>query len=212
VPPGDFITLAEETGLIADLGAWVLRTAVRDVAAWDEDGLIGDEFLLSVNVSVRQLSGDALTDLVASALAGWRRPASSLVLEITESAVMAVPAVAESTLERLNQLGVRLALDDFGVGHSSLGQLARSLPISMLKLDRSFVDGMSGPRDRGIVEAACSLAQALDLEGVAEGIETPEQAAAVAAIGFPFAQGFHFGRPVPGDKLAAQLGDYARSL
>ena len=205
VSPGEFIPLAEETGLIADLGDWVLCHAVREVGEWRRRGLIDDAFELSVNVSARQLADRSLPETVRRALAGWAMPAESLCLEITETAVMADPAASQDMLDRLHALGVRLALDDFGVGHSSLGQLARSLPISVLKLDRSFVAGMDGPRDRGIVEAAASLARALQLSSVAEGVETPEQAAELAGIGFPLAQGFHFGRPVDGDEIAAKL-------
>jgi EAL domain-containing protein (putative c-di-GMP-specific phosphodiesterase class I) len=115
------------------------------------------------------------------------------------------PETAERTLDSLDALGVRLALDDFGVGHSSLGQLARTLPISVLKLDRSFVAGMTRARDRGIVEAAAALARALDLSSVAEGVESASQAAELAAMGFPYAQGFYFGRPVAAAGLVARL-------
>jgi diguanylate cyclase (GGDEF)-like protein len=209
VPPGDFIPLAEDTGLIAEIGEWVLRTAVREVGDWARRGLVGEDFELSVNVSARQLGDPRLAETVANALAGWDRSASALCLEITETAMMLDPATAERTLDSLDALGVRLALDDFGVGHSSLGQLARSLPISILKLDRSFVAGMTSPRDRGIVEAAAALARALDLSSVAEGVESAEQAAELAAMGFPYAQGFHFGRPAPAADLVARLRDSA---
>jgi EAL domain-containing protein (putative c-di-GMP-specific phosphodiesterase class I) len=146
---------------------------------------------------------------VADALTGWDRPAGRLCLEITETAMMLDPDMAQRTLDSLAALGVRLALDDFGVGHSSLGQLARSLPISVLKLDRSFVAGMTRRRDRGIVEAAAALARALDLSSVAEGVESAEQAAELAAMGFPYAQGFLFGRPVPAADVVARLRDAA---
>ena len=205
VPPGDFIPLAEDTGLIAAIGERVLRAAVREVGDWARHGLVDDDFELSVNVSARQLGDPSLIDTVAQALTGWDRPAGRLCLEITESAVMLDPVTAERTLDGLAALGVRLALDDFGVGHSSLGQLARTLPISVLKLDRSFVAGLASPRDRGIVEAAAALARALDLSSVAEGVESAEQATKLAAMGFPYAQGFHFGRPVGAADFAARL-------
>ena len=201
VPPGDFIPLAEETGLIAEIGDFVLRTAVREVGNWVDRGLVHPELELSVNVSASQLADPGLADAVSDALTGWNRPSHLLCLEITETAVMKDPSAAERTLSELDALGVQLALDDFGVGHSSLGQLARSSPISTLKLDRSFVAGMSGARDRGIVAAAASLALALELSSVAEGVETAEQATQLAAMGFPYGQGFHFGRPVPGAEL-----------
>jgi len=196
VPPNEFIPLAEEVGLIGELGEWVLRTAVREVGDWARRGLVGEHFDLSVNVSARQLADPGLPDIVAEALAGWDRPAHRLCLELTETAVMADPAAATLMLDRLHSLGVRLALDDFGIGHSSLGQLARSMPINTLKLDRSFVASMTQPRDGRIVEAVASLADALELSAVAEGVESAEQAARLAELGFPFAQGFHFGRPV----------------
>jgi EAL domain-containing protein (putative c-di-GMP-specific phosphodiesterase class I) len=206
VPPIDFIPLAEELGLIVELGEWVLRAAVGEVGDWARRGLIDADFELSVNVSAHQLSDPDLPDVVAAALAGWDRPASRLCLELTETAVAHDPAAAEHTLGRLHALGVRLALDDFGVGHSSLGQLARALPITVLKLDRSFTAGMAGARDRGIVEAAAALARALDLAAVAEGVESAEQAAQLAAMGFPLAQGFHFGRPVASADLLERFG------
>jgi diguanylate cyclase (GGDEF)-like protein len=206
VAPGDFIALAEETGLISSLGDWVLRTAVRDVGGWARCGLIDEHFELSVNVSASQLADSQLATAVAEALTGWERPASRLCLEITETAVMHDPQLSERTLEQLAVLGVRLALDDFGVGHSSLGQLARTLPIAVLKLDRSFVAGMSGTRDRGIVQAAAALARALELVAVAEGVESAEQARQLSAMGFPLAQGFYFGRPVERSEIVKRLG------
>jgi EAL domain-containing protein (putative c-di-GMP-specific phosphodiesterase class I) len=120
--------------------------------------------------------------------------------------MMPDPAGAQRTLARLAAHGVQLAIDDFGVGHSSLGQLARALPISVLKLDRSFVHAMDAPRDRAIVEAAASLARALTLAPVAEGVESAAQAAELAEMGFTHAQGFHFGRPVEGDAFIARTG------
>jgi diguanylate cyclase (GGDEF)-like protein len=211
VPPGDFIPLAEETGLIVELGEWVLHAAMNEVGDWGRRGLVDDEFELSVNVSARQLADPRLCDTVAGALQAWDRPADRLCLEITESAVMADPTTALRTLEGLHALGVRLAIDDFGVGHSSLGQLARVLPISILKLDRSFVAAMDASRDRSIVEAAASLARALGLASVAEGVESADQATQLAAMGFPYAQGFHFGRPVAAEHILNQLHATSRT-
>jgi diguanylate cyclase (GGDEF)-like protein len=198
VPPAEFIPLAEETGLIGAIDGWVLRTAVAEVAEWSRRGLVDSHFVLSVNVSARQLADPRLPDAVADVLGTWDRSPGRLCLEITESAMMPDPAGAQRTLDRLSALGVLLAIDDFGVGHSSLGQLARSLPICLLKLDRSFVQAMTGPRDRGIVEAAASLARALNLATIAEGVESAEQAAELATMGFTYAQGFHYGRPTDG--------------
>jgi diguanylate cyclase (GGDEF)-like protein len=206
VGPDKFIPLAEDSGLIVELGDWVLRAALRETGDWARRGLIDDGFELHVNVSAVQLADTGLPGAVARALESWGRAPGRLCLEITESAAMADPVATQRTLERLHALTVTLAIDDFGVGHSSLGQLARVMPISILKLDRSFVAGMDGSRDRSIVEAAASLARALGLSSVAEGVESGEQAGALADMGFSYAQGFHFGRPVAGADMERRLG------
>jgi diguanylate cyclase (GGDEF)-like protein len=205
VGPSEFIGLAEETGVIDAIGDWVLRTAVAEIGDWVARGLVDADFVLSVNVSARQLVDPHFPQHVSAALTGWQRPADRLWLEITETAAMADQAVTERSLQHLHALGIRLALDDFGSGYSSLGQLARSLPISILKLDRAFVDSMSGPRDRGIVAAAAALAQALELCSVAEGVETAEQASALAALDFPYAQGFYYGAPSDADETLRRI-------
>jgi diguanylate cyclase (GGDEF)-like protein len=207
VGPAEFVPLAEQTGLITEIGDWVLRTALDDVAGWVREGVVSETFRVAVNVSARQLVDPSLPDVVGDAVAGWALSPSNLVLEITETAVVADATAARETLERLAAVGVELALDDFGVGHSSLGQLARALPISMLKLDRSFVAGMRSRRDRGIVQAAAALCQALELRSVAEGVEHPEQAVILAQMGFELAQGFHFGRPADAATTAARLAE-----
>jgi EAL domain-containing protein (putative c-di-GMP-specific phosphodiesterase class I) len=148
------------------------------------------------------------------ALRNWQRPADRLWLEITETAVMADPAATRRSLEQLRGLRVGLALDDFGSGYSSLGQLARTLPITVLKLDRSFVGGMNTRRDRAVVTAAAALAHALELSAVAEGVESDEQAAELAEMGFAYAQGFHFGTPANAEETVRRLsgGRFVRSL
>ena len=163
VGPREFIGRAEEIGVIGEIGDWVLRTATAEIGDWVTRGAVGTDFVLSVNVSARQLADPRLPEQVTEALSGWERPADRLWLEITETAVMANPAVTERSLTQLHALGVRLALDDFGSGYSSLGQLERTLPMSVLKLDRTFVAGMSGRRDSAIVAAAAALAEALEL-------------------------------------------------
>src|SRR4051794_5559624 len=205
VGPAQFIALAEEIGMIGAIGDWVLRTAVSEIADWVRRGYVDEDFVLSVNVSALQLADPRLPQQVSAALAQWPLAADRLWLEITETAVSADRAASERTLAQLHALGVRLALDDFGSGYSSLGQLARSLPISILKLDRSFVSGMSGQRDRAIVTAAAGLADALELRSVAEGVESDEQAGAIAAIGFSYAQGFYFGRPAHAREILRRL-------
>ena len=211
VAPTEFIELAEEIGLIGDIGEWVLRTAVAEVGDWVARGLVGTDFMLSVNVSARQLADPAFPQQVTAALADWGRPADRLWLEITETAVMSDPTLSEIGLENLHTLGVRLALDDFGSGYSSLGKLARTLPISILKLDRSFVEGMDDRRDHEIVAAAAALAEALELWSVAEGVESAAQASEVTAMGFRYAQGFYFGVPVDADDaVIRRLGGAGR--
>jgi diguanylate cyclase (GGDEF)-like protein len=206
VGPTEFIGLAEEIGAICAIGEWVLETAVAEVGGWVARGLVGPDFVLSVNVSARQLADPAFPQKVSGALAGWEGPADRLWLEITETAVMADSALSDPGLDELRALGVRLALDDFGAGYSSLGKLARSLPISILKLDRSFVAGMDDRRDHEIVAAAAALADALELSSVAEGVETAEQALAVTGVGFRYAQGFYFGAPADADEAVRRLG------
>jgi diguanylate cyclase (GGDEF)-like protein len=206
IHPAAFIGVAEDIGVIGAIGEWVLTTAVAEVGGWVSSGLVGPEFVLSVNVSSRQLADPAFPPQVAAALLGWERPPDRLWLEITETAVVQEPGLSEPGLEDLHALGIRLALDDFGAGYSSLGKLARSLPISILKLDRSFVFGMSDRRDHEIVAAAAALANALELSSVAEGVESAEQALAVTGVGFRYAQGFYFGAPVDADEIVRRLG------
>jgi diguanylate cyclase (GGDEF)-like protein len=203
VPPGDFIALAEESGLIADIGTWVLRRGLQDLARWRAAGTVGEECFLSVNVSPRQLFGVALTAIVADALADADVPPHVLCLEITESVMMEDPERALEVLGELKALGVTLAIDDFGVGHSSLEQLGRMLPVDGLKLDRTFVMGMDGGRDHAIVTTVASLARALGMWVVAEGVETADQAQRLAADDYGLAQGFLFGRPAPADAIDA---------
>jgi diguanylate cyclase (GGDEF)-like protein/PAS domain S-box-containing protein len=199
--PGDFVSLAEETGLIGAVGAWVLRQACSLAASWPTPGL-----LISVNVSARQLAGGDFTELVAAVLEETGLEAELLCLELTESAVIESGAMA--TLEGLKRLGVRLAIDEFGTGWSSLGHLRR-FPIDIVKLDRSFVSGLGRePQDASIAAAINSLAHALGLSTVAEGNETGEQLAVLAALGCDLGQGYLFARPAPveafGDVLCHQ--------
>ena len=206
VPPLEFIGLAEESGLIADLGRWVLATAMEDVAAWRETGIIGEDFVLSVNVSARQLAGGELPDTVAALLAAWTLAPSQLWLEITESAVAGDPQLAQHEIRALTELGVRVAIDDFGVGQSSLEQLVHSLPVDILKLDRSFTGHLADVRERAVVAAIAPMAAALQMTAVAEGVESAVQAEELGVLGYPLAQGFHFGRPVDADAMRRVLG------
>lgn len=207
VPPLRFIGIAEECGLIGEIGRFVLRTAAADTARWGAEGLLPPGFVLSVNVSAHQLDEGALPDLVADVLRTWTLPPQSLWLEITETAVARDPEAAHDTLTALRAMGVRVALDDFGTGHTSLEHLARSLPVDILKLDRTFVSHMDDARDRAVVAAVPPMALGLDMLVVAEGAETAEQAEALAALGYTHVQGYHFGRPMPAARLAERLAE-----
>lgn len=189
VPPDVFIPLAESHRLIGPLTERVLDTACAQVVRWrDELGALAPR-RVNVNVSARQLPDLGLVGVVQDALARHRLPASVLCLEITESAIMAEPAASRDTLLALRAAGVAVAIDDFGVGYSSLAHLRR-LPVDSLKIDRSFVTELGSPDGGAVAAAVVSLAQALGLSAVAEGVETPEQAEQLRALGCATAQGW----------------------
>jgi predicted signal transduction protein with EAL and GGDEF domain len=205
VPPMDFIPLAEESGLIGELGQWVLSTAMQDAARWKAAGLVGDDFVLSVNISAHQLTSGELPGIVRGLLAEWTLAPDQLWMEITETAVVSDPQVGRAQIRALSALGVRVAIDDFGVGQSSLDQLVHSLPVEILKLDRSFTAHLSDWRERAVVAAIAPMAQSLQMIAVAEGVETTGQADELAQLGYPLAQGFLFGRPVDCEAMAQRL-------
>jgi diguanylate cyclase (GGDEF)-like protein/PAS domain S-box-containing protein len=196
VPPGEFIPLAEETGLIVPIGNQVLREVCRTLRRWeDELGVAGVQ--CSVNLSVRHLQQPDLVATVQAALEDHGVPADRLVLEITESAVMENGSATVETLEALRALGVRLALDDFGTGYSSLAHLHR-FPLDVLKIDRSFTAALDADHQgASIAGAIVSLAQALGLATVAEGIEDSAQRRQLERLGCTYGQGFLFSRPQP---------------
>ncbi len=195
VAPQKFIPVAEDTGLILPIGAWVLDEALRQLAAWRREGL--EELRISVNVSAQQLRGDGFPGLVAQALLRHGLPGKALELELTESVAMEDPARTTAMLRQLRQQGVALAIDDFGTGYSSLAYL-KQLPLSCLKLDRSFVmDIESDPNDAAICTATIQLAHSLGLSVVAEGVETAAQLAFLSELGCDYAQGYHISRPLP---------------
>jgi diguanylate cyclase (GGDEF)-like protein/PAS domain S-box-containing protein len=194
VVPPVFIPIAEQTGLIVPIGTWVLREACAQAATWAAS--TGRRLSVAVNVSPRQLAEDDFPAIVAEALADHDLPPDLLCLEITESAVMADPDAAADVLARLKALGVHLAIDDFGTGYSSLGQLKALLPVDTIKIDKSFVDGItSGGEDRAIIDAVLRLASGLGLAALAEGVETSEQARELLDLGCALSQGYHFARP-----------------
>jgi diguanylate cyclase (GGDEF)-like protein/PAS domain S-box-containing protein len=200
--PSSFIPVAEESGLIVPLGDWVLREACRQAAAWESSTAGHDALCLSVNLSARQLSDDRLSDVVREALERSSIAPSTLRLEITETA--AVDSI--STLARLKELGVGLAIDDFGVGFSSLNHIRRLPPVDTLKIDKSFVDNLGRrPSDTAIVAAIIGMARSLDIATVAEGIETADQARRLRELGCDRGQGYHFARPAPASAVAQLL-------
>jgi diguanylate cyclase (GGDEF)-like protein len=203
--PNEFIPLAEETGLIGPLGAWVLRTALRDLAGWHAAGL--KPLSVTVNISTRQLDDPELPALVAHALAVADIDPTNVCLELTEGALMGVREHALERLRAIKGLGVYVAIDDFGTGHSSLSRLRR-LPVEVLKVDRSFVDGLGTDReDSAVVAAILSLAHAMGLHVIAEGVETPLQANQLTALGCPVAQGFLWSPAVPAVAIAGIAQD-----
>jgi len=195
---GAFIGLAEETGLILEVGAWVLATACRQAGRWRVEHPTRP-LLMRVNLSARQIAQPDIVQLVMDAMEHGDIEASELCLEITETALMDDPDAAMQVLTDLRALGVSLAIDDFGTGYSSLAYLKR-FPVDVLKIDRSFVDGVGeDPEDTAIVTAIISLSRALGLRVVAEGVETRRQADELRWLGAEAAQGYLFSRPCPVD-------------
>ncbi len=194
VYPDDFIPMAEHTGLIGPLTRHVLDLALTQARTWAD---AGRPLTVSVNLSARNLLDERLPDMVAELLAAHAVPAPLLELEVTESALMTEPARAQRLLEQLSALGVRISLDDFGAGYTSLGQL-KTLPISELKIDRSFVMTITeDTSDALIVRSVVDLGHNLGLTIVAEGVETQQALAALSGFGCDVAQGYHLSRPIP---------------
>lgn len=199
VPPGEFIALAETSDLINSIGAHMLRTATRELAAARRRR--GQDLTLNANLSPRQLDDPHLRSIVARALAESGLPARALCLEVTENALMQDATSAVRMLRALRGLGVFLAIDDFGTGYSSLAQLRR-LPLDTLKIDRSFITDLGESADvLAIVTSIVAMAHAVGLTVVAEGVETAQQLELLRSIGCDQGQGFYFGKPVPMDEL-----------
>jgi diguanylate cyclase (GGDEF)-like protein/PAS domain S-box-containing protein len=201
IGPGRFIPLAEQHGLIEPLGRWVLNEALDQLRRWRDDGLPMGDMSMSVNVSRVQLSRPGLAEEIFAALAERDLPAEQLVVEVTESAVMDDPRIANATLDALSAAGVRIALDDFGVGQSSLACL-RDLPLDVLKLDRGFITSLATSRHAAaIVRAVCEMASTLGFTVVAEGIETSMQADVVERLGCDVGQGFLYSHGVRPEEI-----------
>jgi EAL domain-containing protein (putative c-di-GMP-specific phosphodiesterase class I) len=196
----EFIALAEDTGLIDDIGDWVLGEACRQLSRW-EDALGDRAPTMAVNLSPRELIGGDVPGRLATTLGETGSNPARLCIELTERGVMEDADQAAATLAGLKRLGVRLAIDDFGTGHAALGYLDR-FPIDLLKIDRSFVENL-GPewRSKRLVAAAISLAATLGLETVAEGVEREEQATELVGLGCNLGQGFRFAPALPPAEL-----------
>lgn len=204
VGPDQFIPIAEKHGLIAAMGDWVLRQAAEQGAVWNTEA--ERPTLTAVNVSPRQLVDPAFADRVEAILLEAGLTPNLLSIEITETVLMADDATTVRNLRRLDQLGTRLALDDFGTGYSSLSHLRR-LPISVVKIDRSFIDGLATEKDdSAIVSGVIGMARGLDLKIIAEGVETKAQADALRGLSCDFMQGYLFARPLPRDAVSKLLG------
>lgn len=203
IPPTEFIAVAEDCGLILPLGRWALDRALRTLSAWDNAAARELPLYIGVNLSPIQVARDDVARTVANALRSHRMSGHRLSLELTEGVIVSDPERAGRTLEALKSCDALVAMDDFGTGYSNLASLQK-LPIDVLKIDRSFVTDMLGDPDRiAIVRAILSLAQALGMSATAEGVETPELARTLAAMGCSTGQGYHFSRPLDPDAALA---------
>ena len=202
VSPVEFIPVAEEFGLIVDIGRWALEASAVQVAKWRRDF---PELGLNVNVSGHQLVHPRFADTVVRALAIAGLPSSAVTLELTESVLMSEPDLGRAALQMLRGLGVQLSIDDFGTGYSSLAYL-RDLPVDELKIDRAFIARaeLTG-EDLALVRTIVELAQILGLRVVAEGIENAAQMAALRRLGCGFGQGYHLCRPTDPDQVPGKL-------
>jgi len=204
VPPGDFIPLAEERGLIVPIGRWVIQAACRQIRDWRHAGLTVPR--VAVNLSARQFADEALVEDIAQAMREHGVAPADIEIELTESVLMVDPDRANTVLQRLHGMGVRISIDDFGTGYSSLSYLKR-FPAETVKIDRSFIRGLPGDGDdTAITQAVIAMAHSLGLTVIAEGVENEEQLAALRRLGCDEAQGFLLGRPMPAVELASRLG------
>ncbi|HEX2064087.1 MAG TPA: bifunctional diguanylate cyclase/phosphodiesterase, partial [Acidimicrobiales bacterium] len=207
VPPGRFITVAEQTGMILDIGRWVLDTACRQAVSWQRRLPSDPPLYMSVNLSARQLWDETLADDVDRILARSGLAPEHLALEITETSLVSDFEETVDALRRLKGIGVRLSIDDFGTGYSSLAYLRR-LPVDVVKIDRAFVEGIATSSDEwALAVAIVRLVRALDLETVAEGVEGPAQLAHLRALGCDYAQGYYVARPQDAGAIEALLSE-----
>jgi EAL domain-containing protein (putative c-di-GMP-specific phosphodiesterase class I) len=201
VSPAEFIPVAEETGLIVALGRWVADEALRQLAEWSAADPRWARLLMHVNVSARQLDEPGYVDEVRASIERWGIDPGRVMLELTESILMADSPLSRDAIKSLHASGARLVLDDFGTGYASLTYLRR-FPLQGIKVDRSFVAGLGHrSEDEAIVRAVVQLGRSLGLDVVAEGVETADQERLLRELGCDSAQGFHFARPVPADEV-----------
>ena len=209
VPPGEFIPLAEELGLIDAIGDWVIGEVARQQRVWTDSGL---NLQVSFNLSPRQLWAPRLAERVVATLRDAGVDPATIIAEITESTAMADPDRTQRILTELRSFGVRLALDDFGTGYSSLARL-KHMPVDILKIDQAFVrDVDSDPRLAGMVLAMIQVAHSLDMTPLAEGVETRAEWEFLREHGCRLAQGYWFARPMPAEELTALMSAGGRSI
>ena len=204
--PAEFIPVAEDTGLIVPIGRWVLRQACRQVRTWQADGPKPLPVRIGVNISVKQLEDPGFVADVAQALQDSGLAPEALILEITESILAQNLIATGEVLKGMKQLGVRVAVDDFGVGYSSLNNLRR-LPVDIVKIDKTFVASLAQPEEMALTSAIVAFSKALNLQTLAEGVEQAEEAGELRALGCDAAQGYFFAKPID----AAQMGEVLRA-
>jgi diguanylate cyclase (GGDEF)-like protein len=203
VPPGEFIPVAERTGLINPIGSWVIDESIRQLAQWQNTPAAN--LRVSINIAAPQFQQDDFCDQIIHALKRHGAPANLLELEVTESVLMDDVKIVAARLQRLRDVGVRIAIDDFGTGYSSLSYL-QDLPLDVLKIDRTFVNRLDAQSSKAsLISTIQTLASSLGLETVAEGVELPEQLDQISRLGCDMIQGYLYSRPVPADELPATI-------
>jgi EAL domain-containing protein (putative c-di-GMP-specific phosphodiesterase class I) len=214
ISPSEFIPIAEESGLIVAVGQWVLENACRAMIEWQKRDPRNAPAMVSVNISRAELAlGSRLLEQVQGALEAVGLPPNCLQLEVTEREVMRNPEVARESLRKLRQLGVRLAMDDFGTGTSSLS-LLRGYPFNTIKIDRSFLQDLNTSHEvLAVIHATVNLIENLEMTSLAEGVEDSTQVAILQSLGCRYAQGYFFSRPVPAERLLEVMGaEYSSAL
>ncbi len=211
ISPALFIPIAEETGLISSIGRWVFETAANQVKQWSEQFDLPDGFRISVNMSVQQLQETDLVEALSTYISAINVNPELLEVEITESLFLERTDINLNNLAGIRELGTGIALDDFGTGYSSMGYLAQ-LPLSVLKIDKTFVDDVHKPQGSAIISAVVALAKGLGVDVIAEGVEEEGQAHRLIELGCYTAQGFYFSKPLPATEVETLLGEHMLRL